>query len=81
MSHGRWALAGTARVATRAIETIASPVIWPSRIACLCSRLLNHPGRGRERACHCGGFHVHSGRATPIIWQSLTGPKYRLSKE
>jgi len=38
-------------------------------------------GRGSQRACHCGGFYVHSGRATPIIWQSLTGPKYRLSKE
>jgi hypothetical protein len=38
-------------------------------------------GQERERAFHCGGFHVHSGRATPIIWQSLTGPKYRLSKE
>jgi hypothetical protein len=48
MSHGRWALAGTARVATRAIETIASPAIWLSRIACLCSRLLNHRGRGEN---------------------------------
>src|SRR5579864_6071066 len=48
MRHGRWALAGTARVAMRAIEAIASPVIWPSRIACLCSGLLNHPGRGEN---------------------------------
>jgi hypothetical protein len=45
------ALVGTARVATRTIETIASTVIWPSRIACLCSRLLNIPGRrGNRRA-------------------------------
>ena len=34
MSHGRYALVGTARVATRAIEMIASTAIWPSRIAC-----------------------------------------------
>jgi hypothetical protein len=46
------ALAGTARVATRAIEPIVRT--QPS-------------GPGRERACHSGGFHVHSGRATPII--------------
>ena len=38
-------------------------------------------GPGSERAGHCDGSHAHSGRATPIIWQSLTGPKYRLSKE
>ena len=84
MRHGRWALAGTARVAMRAIEAIASPVIWPSRIACLCSGLLNHPGRrenGRAKLNYRVGFQVRSGRATPIIWQSLTGPKYRLSKE
>jgi hypothetical protein len=27
------------------------------------------------------GFQFQSGRATPMIWDSLTGPKYRLSNE
>ena len=30
---------------------------------------------------YSAGFQVHIGRATPMIWTSLTGPKYRLSNE
>jgi hypothetical protein len=78
MSHGRWALAGTARVATRAICQPCNLAL-PNRLPLF--TVAQSSGQGRERACHSGGFHVHSGRATPIIWQSLSGPKYRLSKE
>jgi hypothetical protein len=57
---------GTARVATRAIETIVSTVIrLPDRLPLV--KFAQSFEAGRERACHSGGFHIHSGRATPII--------------
>jgi hypothetical protein len=52
MSHGRWALAGTARGGDEGDRDDC----WPSRIACLCSRLLNHPGTGVSLRW----IHVHS---------------------
>jgi hypothetical protein len=63
-------LAGTARLATRAIETIASSVIWPSRIALPLLTFAQSSGPGREPACHSGGFPVHGGRATPVAERS-----------
>ena len=36
-------------------------------------------GAAREPPRHSGGFHVRSGRATPIICHSPAGPKQRLS--
>ena len=82
MSHGRYALVGTARVATRAIEMIASTVIWPFWIACRpLLTFAQSSGPARELSRHYGGFHVRGTPSPSIIWQPLTAPNQRSSTE